>query len=176
MTCPEAGVISVCFLWGFKIPLPRGSLILPLSFPQALSTEFRGHWRGGRPRPARTGLRWSPGPMNSFFTMTQNLRFSSVLVQRGCVLTSRWMLKAILLRSWCQKLSFSLQQCWIKSQRQRFGWNRKRELLVALPGKGGHSGIQLSKAVSQPGGFDEKFYSNSSMVGLFTWLGCAASQ
>ena len=52
----------------FKIPLPRGGLIFPLSFPQALSTEFRVHWRGGCPRPARTGLRWSPGPMNSFFT------------------------------------------------------------------------------------------------------------
>ena len=54
----------------FKIPLPRGGLILPLSFPQALSTEFRVHWRGGCGRPARTGLRWSPGPMNSFFTVT----------------------------------------------------------------------------------------------------------
>ena len=51
----------------FKIPLPRGGLILPLSSPQVLSTEFRVHWRGGLARSARTGLRWSPGPMNSFF-------------------------------------------------------------------------------------------------------------
>ena len=58
-------MISVCFL--FKIPLPRGGLVLPLSFPQALSTELRVHWRGGRARSAQTGLRWSPGPMNSFF-------------------------------------------------------------------------------------------------------------
>ena len=59
-------MISVCFLF-FKIPLSRGGLILPLSFPQALSTEFRVHQRGGLAPPARTGLRWSPGPMNSFF-------------------------------------------------------------------------------------------------------------
>ena len=54
----------------FKIPLPRGGLILPLSTPQALSTEFRVHWRGGRAWSAWTGLRWSPGPMNFFFTTT----------------------------------------------------------------------------------------------------------
>ena len=36
----------------FKIPLPRGGFILPLSFPQALSTEFRVHWRGGLARSA----------------------------------------------------------------------------------------------------------------------------
>ena len=53
-----------------KIPLPRGDLILPLSFPQVLSTEFRVHWRGGLGRSAQTGPRWSPGPMNSFFTVT----------------------------------------------------------------------------------------------------------
>ena len=51
----------------FKTPLPRGGLILPLPFPQVLSTEFRVHWRGGHARPAQTGLKWSPGPMNSFF-------------------------------------------------------------------------------------------------------------
>ena len=38
-----------------------------MSFPQALSTEFRVHSRGGLARSAQTGLRWSPGPMNSFF-------------------------------------------------------------------------------------------------------------
>ena len=60
-------MISVCFLF-FKIPLPRvGGLILPLSFPQALSTEFRVHWRDGHAPSAQTGLRWSPGPVNSFF-------------------------------------------------------------------------------------------------------------
>ena len=61
-------MISVCFLF-FKIPLPRGGLILPLSFPQALSTEFRVHWRGGHAQSAQTGVRWSPGPMNAFFSM-----------------------------------------------------------------------------------------------------------
>ena len=44
----------------FKVPLSGGGLLLPLSFLQALSTEFRA-------RSARTGLRWSPGPLNSFF-------------------------------------------------------------------------------------------------------------
>ena len=51
-----------------RFPCPERGLILPLSFPQALSTEFRVHWRGGHARSAQTGLRWSPGPMNSFFT------------------------------------------------------------------------------------------------------------
>ena len=32
----------------FKVPLSGGGLILPLPFPQALSREFRVHWRGGR--------------------------------------------------------------------------------------------------------------------------------
>ena len=32
----------------FKIPLSGGGLILLLSFPQALSREFRVHWRGGQ--------------------------------------------------------------------------------------------------------------------------------
>ena len=32
----------------FKVPLSGGGLILPLSFPQALSREFRIHWTGGR--------------------------------------------------------------------------------------------------------------------------------
>ena len=35
----------------FKILLPRGSLIISLSFPQALSTELRVHWRGSMGRP-----------------------------------------------------------------------------------------------------------------------------
>ena len=51
-----------------RFPCPEwGGLILPLSFPQALSTEFRVHWRDGHAPSAQTGLRWSPGPMNSFF-------------------------------------------------------------------------------------------------------------
>ena len=50
-------------------PAQRGGLILPLSFPQALSTEFRVHWRDGHAPSAQTGLRWSPGPMNSFFNL-----------------------------------------------------------------------------------------------------------
>ena len=51
----------------FKIPLSGGGLILPLSFPQVLSTEFRVHWRGSRASAAQIGLKWSPGPTNSFF-------------------------------------------------------------------------------------------------------------
>ena len=51
-----------------RFPCPEGDLILPLSFPQALSTEFRVHWRGGHAQSAQTGLRCSPGPMNSFFS------------------------------------------------------------------------------------------------------------
>ena len=51
----------------FKVPLSGGGLVLPLSFPQALSTESRVHWRGGPAPSARTGFRWSPGPMDSFF-------------------------------------------------------------------------------------------------------------
>ena len=61
----------VTWMWSSRLPCPEGGLILPLSFPQALSTEFRVHWRGGRTRPARTGLRWSPGPMNSFFSISE---------------------------------------------------------------------------------------------------------
>ena len=81
----------------FKIPLPRGGLILPLSFPQALSTEFRVHRRGGHARPARTGLRWSPCPMNSFFrtkvkTQTERERLwgmkSRLLIHRRLSLPS----------------------------------------------------------------------------------------
>ena len=53
----------------FKVPLSGAGLILPLSFPQALNREFRVHWRGGPGGSARTGLRWSPGPMNSFFSI-----------------------------------------------------------------------------------------------------------
>ena len=64
-------MISVCFLF-FKIPLPRGGSYLPLSFPQALSTEFRVHWIGGHAQSAQTGLRWSPGPMNSFFRVNEH--------------------------------------------------------------------------------------------------------
>ena len=52
----------------FKVPLSGGGLILPLSFPQALSRELRVYWRGGRAGSARTGLTWSPGAMSSFFT------------------------------------------------------------------------------------------------------------
>ena len=52
----------------FKVPLSGGGLILPLSFPQALSREFRVHWRGDWAWSAWTGLRGSPGPMNPFFT------------------------------------------------------------------------------------------------------------
>ena len=59
--------------------LPRGrsypSIVVPTGcssrFPCPEGALIRGHWRGGRARPARTGLRWSPGPMNSFFTPSE---------------------------------------------------------------------------------------------------------
>ena len=54
----------------FKVALSGGDLILPLSFPQALSREPKVHWRGGWAWSPQTGLRWSPCPMNSFFTIT----------------------------------------------------------------------------------------------------------
>ena len=63
----------------FKVPLSGGGLILPLSFPQVLSREFRVHWRGGRAGSAQKGLRWSPGPMNSFF------KGNSYLLQYSCL-------------------------------------------------------------------------------------------
>ena len=45
---------------------------------------------------------------------------------------------------------------------------------IALPGKGGHSGLMPLKIVHpNPGGFDEELYSNSSRVGLLARLGCA---
>ena len=72
-------MISVCFLF----PCPEGGIILPLSFPQALSTEFRVHWRGGHARSAQTGLRWSPGPMNSFFRISDsNTVKTQIIVER----------------------------------------------------------------------------------------------
>ena len=73
-------MISVCFLQ--DSPAQRGGLILPLSFPQALSTEFRVHWRDGHAPSTQTGLRWSPGPVNSFFNASVA---SSVL----CLLTAK---------------------------------------------------------------------------------------
>ena len=44
---------------------------------------------------------------------------------------------------------------------------------IALPGKGGHTGLLPSKTICpNPGGCDEEFYSNSSRVRLLTRLGC----
>ena len=44
---------------------------------------------------------------------------------------------------------------------------------IALPGKGGRSGLLPSKTVCpNPGGFGEEFYSNRSRVGLLIRLGC----
>ena len=51
--------------------------------------------------------------------------------------------------------------------------NRKKSCFIALPGKGGHSGLLPLKTVcTYPGGFFEEFYSNSSRVGLLIRLGC----
>ena len=39
----------------------------------------------------------------------------------------------------------------------------EKNSFIALPGKGGQSGLMLSKTVCpHPGGFDEEFYSNGS--------------
>ena len=44
---------------------------------------------------------------------------------------------------------------------------------IALPGKGGYSRLLPQKTMCpKPGGFDEKFYSNSSGGRLLTRLGC----
>ena len=44
---------------------------------------------------------------------------------------------------------------------------------IALPGKGGHSGLlPLKTGCPHPGGFDEGFYSSGSRVGLLIRLGC----
>ena len=61
----------------FKVPLSGGGLILPLWFAQVLSREFRVHWRGGWAWSAQAGLRWSPGPVNSFFSLTTDARQST---------------------------------------------------------------------------------------------------
>ena len=47
--------------------------------------------------------------------------------------------------------------------------NRKKSCFIALPGKGGHSGLLPLKTVcTYPGGFFEEFYSNSSPQWLST--------
>ena len=74
-----------------RFPCPEGGLILPLSFPQTLSTEFRAHWRGGHARSAQTGLRWSPRPMSSFFkSLCQISRLGNVVSPR--TFTTVWKL------------------------------------------------------------------------------------
>ena len=101
-----------------RFPCPERGLILPLSFPQALSTELRVHWRGGHAPSAQTGLRWSPGPLNSFFSggdgipveLFQILKDDSVKV----------------LHSICQ-------QIW-KTQQWPQDW--KRSVFIPIPKKG----------------------------------------
>ena len=49
----------------------------------------------------------------------------------------------------------------------------EKNSFIALPGKGGHSGLLPQKTICpNPRGFDEEFYSNSSRVVLLTRLGC----
>ena len=49
----------------------------------------------------------------------------------------------------------------------------EKDSFIALPGKGGHSGLLPRKTMClNLGGFDEEFHSNSSRVGLLTRLGC----
>ena len=54
--------------------------------------------------------------------------------------------------------------------RNRVSGEVEKNSFIALPGKGGHSGLVPSKnCVSQPGGwggFGKEFYSNSSRAGL----------
>ena len=56
------------------------------------------------------------------------------------VLNSFWELFELYHNIWCWKFSFSVHQCQIKSKRQSSGWSRK-DSLIALPGKGRHSGM-----------------------------------
>ena len=63
----------------FKVPLSRGGLIPLLLFSLALNTEFRVHWKGGLPWSAWTGLKWSPGLMNSFFNTLIKLYYTKAL-------------------------------------------------------------------------------------------------
>ena len=117
--------MSVCSLF-FKIPLPRGGLILLLSFPQALSTEFRVHWRGGHARSAQTGLRWSPGPMNSFF---RSITTNKARGGNGIPVELFQILKydaVKVLHSICQ-------QIW-KTQQWPQDW--KRSVFIPIPKKG----------------------------------------
>ena len=49
----------------------------------------------------------------------------------------------------------------------------EKNSFIALPGKGGHSGLLSRKTVCPNlGGLGEEFYSNSSRVGLLIRLGC----
>ena len=51
----------------------------------------------------------------------------------------------------------------------------EKESFIALPDKGGHRRLLPSKTVcTNPGGFDEGFYSNGSRVGSLTRLGVCA--
>ena len=47
-----------------------------------------------------------------------------------------------------------------------------KDSFIALPGKGGHSGLLPRKLCPNAGGFDEELYSNSSRAGLLTRSGC----
>ena len=70
---------------------------------------------------------------------------------------------------WCWNLSLcALVQNWILETRVL----GEVEENIALPGKGGHSGLMPWKMMSpQTGGFNEEFYSNCSRMGLLIRLG-----
>ena len=91
----------------FKAPLSGGGLILLLLFPQALNTEFRVDWRGGRAWSACTGVRWSPGRMTSFFNFTcdvsswhGHITFTLVVCMWVCGFHSSQRGKALQLRNY----------------------------------------------------------------------------
>ena len=49
----------------------------------------------------------------------------------------------------------------------------EKNSFIALPDKGGHSGLMLLKTMCPNlGGFDEEFYSNDSRAGLLIRLRC----
>ena len=64
---------------------------------------------------------------------------------------------------WCQKLSFSVHWCQIKSCRQ-FRVKQKRITLLLCQAKGGHSRLKPSNHVSSLGEDSEKFYINCLYV------------
>ena len=76
---------------------------------------------------------------------------------------------------WCWKLFSALVPNW-NSEEQCLVLSKKWVVFIALPGKGGHSGLLPLKTMSPNAGeFYEEFYIKGSRVGLLTGLGCIQS-